>query len=230
MFDRIKTAAIKILTYLFENSVRRLVEWQSEDSIKPIVPVMDTHECMKDVSEHLEEITKEIMDNLHRVTPFKNDLYFGQDITDDGKWKKIYLKWYVPSPDYAYAMFPELMSVIDRNPDIRMAVISKLEAGGTIKPHAGGYRGSIRIQIGIDTPNDPNCFIWVGGYRYFWKNGEVIGFDDTYIHFVQNNTEKDRVVLLLDIDRKMKSKWSRKILDFISDYIVPLSTRSELTK
>jgi len=43
----------------------------------------------------------------------------------------------------------------------------------------------------------------VNGERYFWKNGEGIIFDDNYLHDAANESDEVRVVLWLDLRRKM---------------------------
>ena len=35
----------------------------------------------------------------------------------------------------------------------------------------------------------------------------MVAFNDTYPHFVMNNTNKRRVVLFLDVERKMKNRF-----------------------
>jgi beta-hydroxylase len=229
MFDRLKNNilvfSIRLITFVFASPMWYLCEWESEDPITPIIPV-SKRKCIKDIEENFKNISEEIMNQVQHATPIEGDLFFESFVTNDGKWKKIYLKWYAPAPDCSYRMFPNLMSVIDKNKDIRLAMISKLEPGANIKLHSGAYRGGIRVSIGISTPNDPNCYIWISGYKYFWKDGELVAFDDTFPHFVRNNTDVDRIVLLLDIDRKMKNKWSQTIVNWFSDWVIPLTTRS----
>ena len=41
------------------------------------------------------------------------------------------------------------------------------------------------------------------GERYYWKNGEGVVFDDTFLHDAANDSDEVRVVLWLDIKRKM---------------------------
>ena len=53
------------------------------------------------------------------------------------------------------------------------------------------------------TPNSDDCFITLGNQTYSWRDGEVILLDDSYLHYVENNTDKYRVILLCDILRPM---------------------------
>lgn len=225
MFNILKsqiTRVVEIAILSISYFMWYLVEYQSKDPLTALIPLPDDRKCIYDLKKHFDEIRDEIISNIDCATPFECDPYFQADITDDQKWKKIYLKWYASSPDYAYRMFPRLMDVVDSNPDIRLAMVSKLEPGAVIKPHAGLYRGSLRVHMGILTPNNPNCFIWIDEKQYFWKDRELVTFDDTYPHYVKNNTKEDRIVLFLDVDRQMKSRWSQIILNLISTYIVPI--------
>ncbi|HEY8255826.1 MAG TPA: aspartyl/asparaginyl beta-hydroxylase domain-containing protein, partial [Rhizomicrobium sp.] len=38
---------------------------------------------------------------------------------------------------------------------------------------------------------------------YFWKNGEAVLFDDTFLHDAANESDQVRVVLFLDLARRM---------------------------
>lgn len=202
-----------------------LVDYFSADPTSEYFPLNHKRHCLQDLASNFPAIRKEILRALPLASSIQGDTYFQSDITDDGKWKKIYMKWYAPPPAYAYNLFPHTMRVIDRNPDIRLAMVSKLEPWARIKPHRGVYRGSIRVHVGIQTPNSSDCFISVNHIRYAWRDGEMVCFDDTYEHFVENNTPFPRIVLFLDIDRHMKFSWAQACLRFISDYICPLTTR-----
>lgn len=208
---------------LLGNMVSLLVDLYSKDDTGPFLHLQ--RKSLDDIREHLDIIKKEIVSVSHLCSNIEGDQYFGSDITNDGKWKKIYLKWYHTSPDYAYSLLPTTMSIIDRHPDIRLAMISKLEPGAHIMPHSGVYRGSIRIHVSISTPNSPDCYIHIGNYRYYWKDNDIVAFDDTYEHEVYNNTKTPRIILFMDIDRQMNNWLSSKFFQFISNYICPLTSR-----
>ena len=48
--------------------------------------------------------------------------------------------------------------------------------------HRDPFAGSLRYHLGLVTPNSPECFIVVDGEKYYWKDGEAVMFDETYIH------------------------------------------------
>ena len=62
---------------------------------------------------------------------------------------------------------------------------------------------SLRYHLGLKTPNDDNCFINVDGQMYSWRDGEAMLFDETYIHYVENQTDKPRLILMCDVERPM---------------------------
>ena len=76
-----------------------------------------------------------------------------------------------------------------------------LAPNAKIIPHHGIYKGVLRFHLGLSTPNSPNCFISVNNQIYYWKDGEGIIFDDTFEHWVNNNTDKQRIILICDIIR-----------------------------
>ena len=38
---------------------------------------------------------------------------------------------------------------------------------------------------------------------YYWKNGEAVMFDDNFIHEARNEYDEPRIVLFLDVARKL---------------------------
>jgi beta-hydroxylase len=88
-------------------------------------------------------------------------------------------------------------------------MFASLPPGAKLVRHRDPYAGSLRYHLGLVTPNHANCFIDVDGERYFWKDGEVVMFDETYIHFAANNTNQQRIVLFCDIERPLHTKIMR---------------------
>ena len=76
------------------------------------------------------------------------------------------------------------------------------------------YAGSLRYHLGLITPNDPGCYIEVDGQRYHWKDGEVVMFDETYIHHAANTTQHPRIILFADVERPVYTpvvRWINKV-------------------
>ena len=61
--------------------------------------------------------------------------------------------------------------------------------------------------MGLITPNNDACYIEVDGNRYSWRDGEMVMFDETYIHEAYNKTDQNRIILFCDIERPVKMRW-----------------------
>ena len=193
-----------------------LVEFASADPKHPVIHFEEPRPCLEDIRNNLASIQREISASLPCADDIQDDGFFNRTITNDRRWKKIFLKWYAKSPAYAYRLFPVTMAIIDRHSDVRLAMVSVLQPGAKVHPHCGPYRGSIRVHVSIQTPNSSQCYIEVGGQRYSYMDSNIVAFDDTYEHSVANNTNRSRIVLFLDIDRRMKYMWAQTILKCVS--------------
>lgn len=193
----------------------------SKDDLGPF-PSLRRRKSIKDLKRMYPTIREEMIKNRKHFSAIRGDLFFEDKIIKTDKWKKVYLKWYSKSPSYAYKLFPSTMEFIDRNKDIKLAMFSLLEPGGRILPHCGPFAGCIRVHLCLTGPNDDRCYISVGGKKYSWREGEIVCFNDTYRHYVVNNTDKERVVLFLDVERKMKLSALNK---WIIKTIAPRTTR-----
>ena len=180
---------------------------------------------MREVLAAYPDIRQEALLALPTATSIQGDLFFGNDVTDDGKWKKYYLKWYAKPSRKAWCQFPKTLTVIERHADIHLAMLSILDAGAIIKPHCGPWTGSIRVHLGLVTPNSADCYISVGNEHYFWQDGELVAFNDTLEHFVVNNTPQQRIVLFMDIERRMNQPWQQWIVHLLNISVGRLTTR-----
>ncbi len=137
------------------------------------------------------------------------------------KWKAFMFK----SGDFLEdncRLAPRTADIIRRIPGVYTAFFSVLDPHQKITPHWGYYKGFLRYHLGVRIPyNNANNQCWLRvngdraqnamldkdqiehGERYFWKNGEGIIFDDNYLHDAANESDEVRVVLWLDLRRKM---------------------------
>lgn len=133
----------------------------------------------------------------------KNDMYFQNIVETEPEWTRLYLKWFNKVDPTGSKLCPKSTAIINSMPNVKLAMFSVLKPGAKVLPHTGPYRGCIRLHMGLITPNSNDCFINVDGKTYSWRDGEVILLDDSYLHHVENNTDKYRVILLCDILRPM---------------------------
>ena len=121
-------------------------------------------------------------------------------------WKRFHLYWYGKDLASAEAACPKTVALLKSIPSVKAAMFASLPPEATLVRHRDPYAGSLRYHLGLVTPNSPDCFIDVDGERYYWKDGEAVMFDETYIHYAANKTDHQRIVLFCDIERPVHTK------------------------
>lgn len=116
-------------------------------------------------------------------------------------WKRFYLKWYGASLVSAERRCPHTVALLEQIPCVKAGMFAMLPPGARLVKHRDPYAGSLRYHLGLQTPNSDECFISVDGETYSWRDGEAVMFDETFIHFAENQTDENRIVLFLDIKR-----------------------------
>jgi len=120
-------------------------------------------------------------------------------------WKRFYLKWYGDFLPSAAALCPQTTQLLGGIPSVNAAMFTLLPPGSRLGAHRDPFAGSLRYHLGLVTPNSPDCFIVVDGEHYYWKDGEAVMFDETYIHTAENRTDVTRVILFCDIERPLSN-------------------------
>lgn len=71
----------------------------------------------------------------------------------------------------------------------------------SLDKHFGPCNIRLRCHLPIELPESSEaCFIRVGGEIKFWKEGEILIFDDTYEHESCNLSDiHDRAIMVFDI-------------------------------
>ena len=127
------------------------------------------------------------------------------------------------------AMAPKTAALLETIPGVYTAFFSVLEPNQHIKAHWGYWKGFVRYHLGVIIPNDNannKCWIRINpdaqaaggdksqieqGEKYYWHNGQAVLFDDTFLHEAANESDQVRVVLFLDVARKMP--WPLRLLN-----------------
>ena len=136
-------------------------------------------------------------------------------------WKRFYLKWYGDAHPSARVLCPRTTELLARLPSVKAAMFAHLPDGSKLGRHRDPYAGSLRYHLGLVIPRDTErCFIDVDGQRYSWHAGEGVVFDETFIHYAENRSGEDRIVLFCDIERPMKFRWALAINRWIATHIV----------
>jgi len=142
-------------------------------------------------------------------------------------WKRFYLRWYTdeyhPS---AIEKCPKTVELLKQIPSIQAAMFTLLPPGGRLGAHRDPYAGSLRYHLGLVTPNDDKCRIYIDGIPYSWRDGEDVVFDETYIHKAINETDQDRIIFFADIERPMNNRFARAVNRFCRKYLVSAAKTS----
>jgi len=138
-------------------------------------------------------------------------------------WKRFYLKWYDNPLPSAQALCPKTVALVQSIPTIHGAMFAVLPPGGKLVAHRDPYAGSLRYHLGLVTPNADTCKIFIDGEPYYWKDGEDVLFDETYIHYAENKSDITRLILFCDVERPMKVSSMTRVNRFMANTLVRAS-------
>jgi beta-hydroxylase len=138
-------------------------------------------------------------------------------------WKRFYLKWYGATLPSALATCPETVRLLESVPSVKAALFAMLPPGGKLGGHRDPFAGVLRYHLGLSTPNSPSCRIYVDGNPLWWRDGEALVFDETYVHSAVNETDVPRIVLFCDVVRPLRTRVMRAVNAFVMRWLVPLT-------
>ena len=160
-----------------------------------------------------EEAAKLLDEGHIRAAASYNDLGFNSFFRTG--WKRFYLKWYEAPLPSAEALCPKTVALLKSLPSVHGAMFAALPPGGRLVKHRDPFAGSLRYHLGLVTPNDDRCYLMVDGERYSWRDGEPVMFDETFIHFAENQADTTRIVLFCDIERPLTSRVLTAVNQFV---------------
>ena len=118
-------------------------------------------------------------------------------------WSKFYVTWYGYTHESSKRLMPKTVEIMNSIPSVNGSMLTILPPGGKLTRHLDPLACSMRYHLGLMTPNDDNCFINVDGESYSWRDGQAMMFDETFLHYAQNNTDQPRLIIMCDIERPM---------------------------
>jgi beta-hydroxylase len=174
---------------------------------KPFVDVAQFPE-LKPLQENWQTIRDEALslfgEGHIRASAKFNDLGFNSFFRRG--WKRFYVKWYDAPLESAKALCPRTVALVQSIPSVNGAMFALLPAGSDLGRHRDPYAGSLRYHLGLRTPNRDACKIFVDGEPYSWRDGEAVIFDETYLHWAENRTDVDRLILFCDVERPLTNR------------------------
>jgi beta-hydroxylase len=112
------------------------------------------------------------------------------------------------------------VALVEKIPSVHAAMFAVLPPGSKLNPHRDPFAGSLRYHLGLSTPNDDACRIYIDGNMYSWRDGQDIVFDETYVHSAANDTNQTRIILFCDVERPLHTPIMRGINRFISNTLI----------
>ncbi|MEH0158611.1 aspartyl/asparaginyl beta-hydroxylase domain-containing protein [Limibacter armeniacum] len=203
-------APINLLMYLFSSAPSK--PYLSTADFPQLSLLKDNWETIREEALLLEQ--SELIKGADKYNDIGFNSFFRRG------WKRFYLKWYNDFHPSALEYCPKTIELVRQVPGIKAAMFVVLPAGSFLPEHRDPYAGSLRYHLGLITPNDEKCEIVVDGQSYFWKDGEDVLFDETYIHHAENATEKDRLIFFCDVERPMKLVIGKWLNSFFSWFIM----------
>ena len=196
--------------------VRRSYDFMGRQSLvgdRPVFDAADFPFCST-LEENWRVIRQEldvILADRERIPPFHVVSPDQYKISHGGHWRTFVLYGFGARVAHNCERCPETVRVLEAIPGLQSALFSILAPGFHIREHRGVTKGILRVHLGLKVPKAAeHCYMRVADQRFSWEEGRVVVFDDTFRHEVFNNTEEERVVLFLDIDRPMR--WPGRIL------------------
>jgi beta-hydroxylase len=136
-------------------------------------------------------------------------------------WKRFYLKWYDEALPSALANCPKTVELLSTIPNVKGAMFANLPPGGKLVQHRDPYAGSLRYHLGLVVPKSPGeCRIFIDGQSYSWRDGEDLLFDETYLHYAENTTSDDRIILFCDVERPLKTRAMTAVNRWVSRHVI----------
>lgn len=165
-----------------------------------------------------EEGLRLLDEGMVRAASGYNDLGFNSFFRTG--WKRFYLKWYDAPLPSAEQLCPRTVALLKDVPLVHGAMFAMLPPGARLVRHRDPFAGSLRFHLGLRTPNDDGCYIEVDGIRRSFHDGEPLLFDETYIHYAENTTETNRLILFCDVERPLRGKAPTAVNRFVIHNLV----------
>jgi beta-hydroxylase len=153
-----------------------------------------------------------------RAATGHNDLGFNSFFKNG--WKRFYVKWYGAPMPSAQSACPRTVALVESLPNVNAAMFALLPPGGKLNRHRDPFAGSLRYHLGLVTPNSDRCRIYVDGNPYWWRDGEDLLFDETFIHSAQNDTDITRIILFCDVERPLRTPVMRAVNRLFARHIM----------
>jgi len=204
----------------------RFIDYMSSVADGEIDPVMGTYPGIESprwfdpsrfpVCAELEKRFNMIVDELREISA---EAFFPESETDavprQGDWRILPVYAMGHRYEHTARSLPTIVDIVENLGGITTlggaVFVSRLPAGASVGSHRGPTNTRVRCHLGVQIPSG-DCGIEVDGERRVWDEGQCLMLNDHLVHSVWNNTEKERIVLVLDVWHPDLTATERKLL------------------
>ena len=139
-------------------------------------------------------------------------------------WKVFPLIGYGKVFQWSIQQFPATSLALMKIDGLIAAMFSILGPGEEIPVHTGPNSAVLRYHLGTYVPHPEECSITVAGITKHWEEGKSLLFTDFVEHSAKNMSDDYRVILFVDVKRRVKASLKKKQNEIIakvceSDYM-----------
>jgi beta-hydroxylase len=153
------------------------------------------------IREELQEVLKyrEAIPTFHDVSPDQSRISTGRN------WQTFVLFGFKQKMEKNCSLCPRTAEILEGISGLQTAWFSILRPRYHVPRHKGVTRGILTCHLGLVIPPEiEQCRIEVKGETRHWEEGRTLVFDDGMRHEVWNNSDQDRIVLLIQFSRPMR--------------------------
>ncbi len=205
--------------YLLRIWTNRLLRWIVKDDQRPVIfDIEKTCPQLLELDRNFDTVQSELVPLLeqrdeipcyHQLDPNQN--YISGSTSE--RWNVFMLHFLEQDFENNRARCPKTCEIIEQIPNLFQCFVSILEPGKSVPAHSGPYLGYLRYHLGIKVPEINPPYLRIMDKKHVWQEGVSILFDDSWDHEVCNESEDDRMVLIVDILRPMP--WYGHLLNLL---------------
>lgn len=174
----------------------------------------------------LEENWEAIRDELLKIMRYREAIPTFHDVSPDQyristgrNWQTFVLYGLKQKMAKNCALCPRTTELLEQIPGLQTAWFSILAPRYHVPRHKGVTRGLLTCHLGLIVPPEKgSCRISVKEETRHWEEGRTLVFDDGMRHEAWNDSDQDRVVLLIQFTRPM-----RPLGRWVNDFLLSLA-------